>query len=186
MPKATHFPRLLPGDQVGVIGESRFSKAIRWCEQFLPDKWRRGPPRFSHIAVVYRPHILIEAVGRIRLAPLSEYENSRVVVYRRKGLEDWQRKMYADAMLEDWDQRYGWGKIVLLLLDALFGTYWFTQRFGVTSYRVCSEYAAYWWKQVFGDDLVEDTDWKDVSPQLEIDYISNRPDLWEFVLDATT
>ena len=186
MPKVVNiFPPLLPGDQVGVQGTAWLSRAILWFERFLPNAWNhRHKPRCSHWAIVYDPHFLIEAVGRIRMAPLCEYNNTRVVIYRRQRYADWQKKIYVGTLLEQWDSKYGWGKLVLLALDALFRTYWFTQRFGVTSYKVCSEFAAWGWQQTFGSDMVPDIDWKNVSPDLLDDFCRSNPDVWECIYDS--
>jgi hypothetical protein len=172
---------LKPGDLILSRTDKWLSKAIRFFSSL-----QSGHARFSHSAMYIGNGLLIEALVRVRINPITKYDDQEVVVWRLKDYDDSERLEVAQyAMLLAGDS-YGWLKIPLFALDSVSTfvlkcfkkdkqVYFFTRTFGLKSFRVCSILWAYCWKEIAkhifnspeGKEIVP----KSQSPDFQDDYM---------------
>lgn len=166
---------LLPGDCILSYNNSWISKAIRFF------RFDKNKTRVSHAAIVVGDGLIVESLWRIRVKEVVKYDGQGIIVYRipdtllgtrnldMKSPMDIRKAVARHAMLFAGDS-YGVMKIPLFALDSIFHTYWFTQKLGISSFKVCSELYAYCW-QKFGN-LNFNTDWRSASPDSLDDWFS--------------
>ena len=167
---------LLTGDIILTRDEAGFfAKAIRWFGARAT-----GSARVNHVAVyagiINGEGCVIEEAGKLRITPLYKYLDTPCVVYQMPVLTEAQRSAIVWQLLEPIGQGYGWGKIPLFALDGLFKTYFFTRFFGLTSFKVCSQAAAWAYDKVMGFDVFG-INWKSATPDNIDDWCSNH-DAW--------
>src|SRR3989304_3442715 len=135
-------PKLKPADIILSRTDAWLSKAIRAFE-----KKRTGSARFSHAAMALgdltEKQEVIESLWKIQRSPLAKYEKESIVVYRHKLLTDAERREIAFEALAVSNDAYAVLKIPLFMLDSAFNTYFFTSKLGVSSFKVCSNLAAF-------------------------------------------
>lgn len=137
------------GDVSFVRGTGKLSDAIVWFQR-LRDRpsWNPfilGDDSPSHVMVHDSENFVVEALIERGIArnPISIHANEGLETFRPTFLTQIiKRNMYImlDLMV---GQMYGYGKIPLLALDGLFRTYWFTQVFGITNFKVCVHVAGW-------------------------------------------
>ena len=181
-----------PGDLILTRGNGWLSRSIRWF-----GRRATGDCRINHTAIyagnINGRHCVIEEVGKLRIAPLSVYEDMPCVVYQMHGLTDDQRQAILDKLLPVVGQAYGWGKIPLFALDSLCQgvarwfkkdatCYFFTRVFGITAFKVCSQAAAWAYDKTLGRDTFG-RNWRSVSPDAQDEWCCiNRE--WTTLLDS--
>ena len=196
-------PKLKPCDIILSRTDAWLSKAIRAFE-----KKRTGSARFSHAAMALgdltEKQEVIESLWKIQRSPLAKYEKESIIIYRHKLLTDIERREISLIALSVSNAPYALLKIPLFALDAAFNTYFFTSKLGISSFKVCSNLAAWSYHQYFkqkSEDLftsgvpfpknswqkryaengVFDTGWKSTSPDTIDDNNREEPELWEQV-----
>jgi len=135
----------LPGDIGLSSGEALISKIIKFLTSLQTDNALK-----SHVFGSVGGRLIVEALGKIQVNSIEEYEDSVFDVYRIP-LNDRDRDSFELNMLREVQSGYGWFKLPLFALDGLataflrlFGrdtpVFFFTRYFGVTNFRVCSQY----------------------------------------------
>lgn len=121
-----------PADILAVRGRGLFSRMIL----------RATGGEISHVGMVISadPALILEALVRVQTRPLKDAMKDAEDVYLLKptnisAIEC--REIVKEACR--WSARsYGYGKIVLHGLDALFGTEWFSRHLAVSNRPICS------------------------------------------------
>lgn len=182
---------LLPGDCINTRNTGAFvSNMIRkFGRAYFPDY--DGPniisgARFSHTAMALGDGLCIESLWRVRINPVSKYDNQECVVWRipdatilehNPGKTPMQiRESVSKHTLMSAGDGYGIFKIPLFALDYVFQTYFFTSKLGFSSFKVCSNLYAYAWSKYGNIDF--GVNWRSVSP----DYLDD----WFVVKGQTT
>lgn len=137
-----------------VRGSSWISDAIIFFQR-LRDRpsWNPfvlGEASSSHVFVGLDEDHVVEAVAGkgIVKSKVTEYNGVSLTYYRPLFLTPEIRDNLIIMMQLLCGQRYAYGKIVLLALDALFRTYWFSRRCGVTDFKVCAHVVAWLYDKV--------------------------------------
>ena len=169
-----NLPYLHPADIILSRSGTFFSKAIRFFE-----KLKSGSANYSHSAMCLSDREVIESLWRVTVNPTSKYENEDIVIYRPKFLTMDQKRSVVNRSLKIEGQAYGVLKIPLFAMDAVFKTYLFTQTFGISHFKVCSNLIAWAYYKELGHDDIFGTGWRSVSPDVIDDYCSRWPLLWE-------
>jgi hypothetical protein len=187
---ATHplnqWPVLEPGDIILTHGRGLFSVMIRFFGRLAS-----GDSKVNHAAMFIGSFgegdcYVVEAVGRIRIERLAVYDDTPCRVWRMNGLsQDMKVAIRAKATSIN-SQGYGWTKLPLFVLDSLFRTYWFTQKMGITHYKVCSQFIAWAYCKALGLDTIFGIGWRSVSPDRMDDHCIAHSALWHLVHDSLT
>lgn len=167
-------PELLPGDIILSKNNTILSTVIRWFEGLQTRK-----ARVSHAAMALGHGLVIESLWRVRINDLAKYEKQRIVVYRLKDHSDEERQNVARRAMKLAGDSYGLLKLPLFALDGLsswtlrlFGwkkpVYFWTSKFGITNFRVCSQFLMYCWYK-FGNHSWP-INWRSGSPDFLDDY----------------
>lgn len=139
-------PLLRVSDVVLTAGGGWMSRAIRWATR------KRGEPptKYSHVGQIVVGGALgeaelVEALARVVQRPLAAYAGERVAIYRPLNIPDRELRAIAWRARQGIGRAYGWGKILLHLLDAkLLGDRYVFRRLGrVRSWPICSFWVAY-------------------------------------------
>lgn len=145
MPKLLSEAKLLPADILLTSNDSFMGWGIRaFSRKASEDK----KCRVNHAAICLgglslKVPEVVESKWRVKRTPLSDYDATPCIVWRCTFLTMNQRRDIAAKALERMGDKYAWAKLFLFIGDALTGSTWFTQRFGVTSRIVCSQLAAW-------------------------------------------
>lgn len=138
----------MPGDIGLSTGDAFISRAIKFFTS-----WQTGNATKSHAFGSVGGRLIVEALGKIRVNSIEKYEDSVFDVYRLP-LNEADRDSFELNMLREVQSGYGWFKLPLFALDGvttaisrIFGrvdpVFFFTRYFGVTSFRVCSQYVVW-------------------------------------------
>ena len=163
----------LSGD-IGIsTSNALMSKIIRFFSS-----WHTGKATKSHAFAFVNDELIVEALGKIRLNPVSSYSKETFDIYRLPLLEE-DRKNFRLNMLREVNDAYGWTKLPLFALDSIATkimsilgkkepVFFFTRYFGITSFRVCSQFVV-WGLHKFTSYRIRNTkeqvvNWKIVSP----------------------
>lgn len=114
-------PELMPGDVFLTAGGSWLSRAIRWGSQ-QPGE---SPTEANHIGIVVTSGgMVVEALTRVTRRGIHRYaeqDGTKIAIFRNRTLTNAERSKVAFAASREVGKRYGYGKIVLHLLDRLLG-----------------------------------------------------------------
>jgi hypothetical protein len=171
----TMVPSLLPGDCINTASQSWISKMIR---DF--GKMRSGDAQYSHTAIALGGGMCVESLWRVRVSLMTKYDDQTIIVWRipddmilaaNPGIDPLSvREAVAQQALLMAGDSYGLFKIPLFALDSVFRTYWFTQTFGLSSFKVCSQLFAYNWSKIGNIDF--GVNWRSISPDYLDDWFS--------------
>jgi hypothetical protein len=186
--------KLKPAD----IGLSRHSgnwvsNGIRWFESLWQSK-----ARYSHAWMMINWMALIESMFYVTVNLITKYEGKEIAIWRNKILTEAERKGIAELLITTRGTLYGITKIPLFALDHLFQTYWFTKKFGVTTFKVCSQEVGWGYYRYFknlkesgieldaireryASDLVFDVPWRCLDPDGIDDYCIAHPEEYELI-----
>lgn len=163
-------------------GDVGLSSSRGWTAKVIRffTSWHTTSATRSHAFAFVSGRVVVEALGRMSANPAEKYVSGDedVVVYRLP-LTAPDRVMFELEMIRQVRRGYGWGKLPLFALDAistkvksLFGStrpvFFFTRRFGVTNFPVCSQFVV-WGLHKHTGYRIKDYDgrvveWKTVSP----------------------
>ena len=121
-----------PGDILAVRGKGLFSRMIL----------RATSGEISHVGLVISadPALILEALIRVQTRPLKDAMRDAKDVYLLQPINFSAiecREIVKEACR--WSARsYGYGKILLHALDALFGTEWFSRHLAISNHPICS------------------------------------------------
>lgn len=161
-------PQLEAGD-IGLSASKEWlSSAIRWFERL-----QTGEANRSHAFSMISGRRCVEALVRVRVSDFKKYEEADIEVYRLP-LSDNEREDFADGIMLSAGDDYGWFKIPLHAADSILSmirkkpTFYFTKKFGITSFKDCSQLAV-WALHNFTDYVLQDenhekVEWRTVSP----------------------
>ena len=140
---------ITPGDVVGVRGVGWLSDGIVKAE------YGSNPPAnaISHVGIVIgaNPPTVIEALNEVKTNPLSVTiaDAAKAFIIHDKVLTDEQRAAIVAKACTFSADDYGYADLLAQLLDAQFGTFWFTDRMSwllkhwpICSYVVAASYHA--------------------------------------------
>ena len=138
---------LLPGDICVTTDGTWIGKGIKFFESM----WTQNA-YYTHAFAYVGNGLIVEAEGNVRKMPVTEYDNSVVVVYR-VSLTDAERQAFTVGMLSLVGDPYGYAKYPLFILDSgvsaikrLFGnnnpSFFFTDNFSFSKDPVCSQLVA--------------------------------------------
>ena len=160
------------------IGLSRsntwLSKAIRWF-----GKHKTGNAQYSHAFLLFGDTVYESLWNGVKATKYRKYRGKPHVLYTPIFVTGKQSKViekYLLRLTESVKGSYGYTKLPLFALDALFKTYKFTNRWSITSFKVCSQLACYCfykkikyykfknWRSMSPDDIddfcmIESSDW---------------------------
>lgn len=192
-----------------VCGTSHLSKTIIFFER-LRDRpgWNPfilGDADKSHTFIMIDKDTIAETHINegMRQKPATIYDGMRISVYRPKFLNDYAK--YNMRRLIDYmtGEKYGTGKIALLALDGIFRTFWFSKKFGITSFKVCSNVVGWLYQKTptwtctnsilwmvykgtynhhYEQNYKFGCDWKSLTPDKCEDWMRAHPDDWEKVV----
>lgn len=167
-------PETLSGDGILSASKTWLSKAIR-----LFGKLHTGSASRSHVAVCIGEGQIIEALSEIRINDIEKYEKEDIEIWRVPLSED-EQDDFRSGIIKMAGDNYGWLKIPLHAMDSFvtFCTrpirkkpfFWFTQKFGISSFKVCSHLYVYALHTFTDYRLLgpgpwhEEVDWRTVSP----------------------
>lgn len=176
-------PKLLPADIILSCSDAWISKQIRDV-----GKLASGSCRVSHASLALgnlteKPEC-IESLWKVTRSPISKYENEQIVIWRNKTLSRGKRNEIALKMVSIERDGYGLLKLPLFFLDAVFKTYFFTQHFGVSNFKVCSEAIAWAYEKALNKPSYFGCGWRSVSPDIIDDQCSANVKEWECVYDS--
>lgn len=167
-------PKLEIGDIILVKGTSIFSKLILFFENL-----HTKGARVSHAAVYLGDDLVIESIAfpewKIRINDLSNYNNSKCVIYRLEGHTDAEINLVVREAKKFAGNKYAWWKIPLFALDGISSfvrqkpVYFFTSSARITNWQVCSQFIAYIYYK-FGNHKWE-LNWRKISPDLMDDLL---------------
>ena len=165
-------PETMPGDCLLSASKTWLSKAIRFFE-----KLQTGSADRSHVAICLDHEMIIEALGRVRISDLTKYEAQDIEIWRLP-LEESDREALDHELMKLAGDSYGWFKLPLFAMDSIATVirrpftkkpcFWFTDKLGITSFKVCShlyvyalhKFTSYRLRDFKGDEI----DWRCVSP----------------------
>lgn len=165
----------ISGDIGLCTSEALISRIIRFFTSI-----HTGSATKSHVFGFVDSHLIVEALGKIRVNPISNYQNVAFDVYRIP-LNKEDQDNYALNMLREINKGYGWFKLPLFALDGaataisrVFGrkdpVFFFTKKLGITNFRVCSQYIVWgihkFTSYKFKDHNNKEVSWRVVSPDL--------------------
>lgn len=196
---------LKPGDVIftAAQGEGLINRQVNWWTR----TWGEPPSRASHVAVVLDlrdpvedSYIIEQTFPNQQRSVLGKYWfKSDVYIFRRRGLLESSANSIVKRAESEIGKRYGVGKILLFLADAiigkivslpiyllgkLLGRKWrgiefpIFSRLDITKDIVCSQMVAkYYWERGmhFGGH------WLTQNPDSMIDHCTENPELWELV-----
>lgn len=164
---------LLPGDIILSKNETFVARIIRAFGVL-----RTGQARTNHASLVISPHHLAESIWHVKVRATKIYDNTPVIVWRNPNLNDHDRELIAAEACKLVGSHYGFLKLFLFALDATFQTDYFTSKFGMQSFKVCSLLVSWSYSVLFGDTPFG-THWKSTAPDTIDDYchVNN----WEVV-----
>jgi hypothetical protein len=144
--------------------DKKVGKVIQFFER-LGDRPNRlnpfklGEAWHCHALILENRRQLIEThiLQGVRKRPLGIYAPGEIEIFRPLFLNE--VTIYNMVTIANYliGQKYGSGKLPLHALDAIFATYWFTNRIGITSFMDCSNLVGWLYKHaptVEVDDLV--------------------------------
>lgn len=160
------------------IGLSRadtwLSKSIRWF-----GKRKTGDARYSHAFIKVDDDIVESWSTGLRIRPYSAYSNIDHILYTPTFLSVSEaRKIRLEALIQVGTYKgiYGFFKLPLFALDAIFKTYWFTKNVGVRSFKVCSQWSTYlFYKYAHYPHFCN---WRSMSPDDIDDFCKDNPESW--------
>lgn len=164
--------------QIGLsTSETLLARLIRWF-----GKKQTGEALWSHAFLKKGQLVIEETPWGLRIKDYSKYNGVRHILYDNVYLGSWEEdKIWAEALKQvgTYKGLYGYAKFPLFALDALFGTYWFTQNIGTRHFKVCSQFVCwlfYKWGRV---DLWKK--WRSMTPDAIDDFLkrSSRFELVE-------
>lgn len=172
---------LLPGDILLSRKNTWLSRTIR---KF--GKIKTGSAKVSHAALCLgklteKPEV-IEALWKVIRNPLSKYDKEQIVIFRKRGLNQAQRNEIALKCISVENQAYGILKLPLFALDSLTHSYFFTQTFGLSNYKVCSNLIAWAYEKAAG--IKFGVGWRSVQPDTIYDFCVSKQQDWEIILNG--
>jgi hypothetical protein len=142
---------LKPGDIILTSGTGIISMLIR---KFSTSR-NEEPTLINHVGMVLsygRNPIILEALTRVRLHHLDKAyldSDSKITIYRLKGLTDQECNALSDSVFHYANRPYGFFKLIPHLLDALCGNrYIFRRMLLIENYPICSWLVAFAYKKV--------------------------------------
>lgn len=158
----------------------------RWIRAF--QTLRSGEAYVSHAALAAGPQDLIESQWRVRWAHSSRYDQSQCVVWRHRYLSIAERARIVAAASSQAGALYGLLKLPLFAGDALAASItacwgqdwqdWFCRVFGVSRWKVCSQFVAWAYQTGLGQPSVFGVDWRRVSPDVLDDWCLAHSSDW--------
>lgn len=163
----------MTGDIVLTTNNSWLAKAIKFFE-----KAQTGNATYSHVAICLDQGMLIEALWRVRVNPVSKYDNSKIQIWRLPLSEE-DRISLRNGLLQIAGNSYGITKLPLFALDGiatqisrLWGNkkpvFFFTSKLGILNIPVCSQLAVYAFSKFTSYRLLDgdhkEVSWRIVSP----------------------
>jgi len=168
--------------QIGLsTSETLLARLIRWF-----GKKQTGEALWTHAFLKKGQLIIEETPFGLRILDYSKFDGVRHILYDNLYLKVWEEdRIWAEALKQVGTYRgmYGYVKLPLFALDAIFGTYFFTQHIGIRHFKVCSQFITwlfYKWGRV---DLWKK--WRSMSPDAIDDFLkrSSRFELVEQEFD---
>jgi hypothetical protein len=175
------WPNLLEGDVLLTRNPGAFGVLIRFFEH-----WKSGEANASHAAAVIDGQgNLVESLVRVARSHLAKYDTTPARVWRNTRWSFAQRAAIAARVQTAVGEGYGWGKIALFALDCLVPgqRYPFTQLFGVTSFKVCSNLVAWAIEKETGNQAFG-LPWRSVSPDAIDDWCGKHGGEWVLAHDS--
>lgn len=182
------FPLLLPADLILTRGGG----AIRWFEAA-----QSGSARVGHSMFYAGNAEVVESVfPATKLSSLEKYRSEPLIVYRRKDIDLQTRLEIVLKAKSILGLRYGATKFPLFMLDSLGGWikrrlgqkddfYWFTQHFGITHFKVCSNMTSWAMdKKIAQHGYTFGRPWQSVNPDTQDDWCARHPAQWEIVYNS--
>ncbi len=169
---------LLPGDIFLTSSKSMISKLIKLVLWKIND-----PAPFSHVAGYVEHGQVIEAKHKVELNAVAELlgDKNNYMVVRMLNVTDEDRQAMADMARLSEGESYGYIKVGLLqLLDQIFHTNFFTEKFSVTNRPYCSEL----WARVYKDILdykINGVEAKSCEPDDWQDEVLKNPNKWQII-----
>lgn len=165
---------ITPGDIVGVRGVGWLSDGI------IKAEYGNNPPAnaISHVGIVIgaNPPTVIEALNRVMTRPLSVTiaDAAKAFILHDRLLTDEQRAAIVEKACTFSADDYGYADLLAQLLDAQFGTFWFTDRMSwlLRHWPICSYVVAASYHVAVQDFGVTDASCK---PSDIMDYAVTRP-----------
>lgn len=163
-------PNLLPADVVLVRTPGFFGKAIRIFGIIATNDADVNHAQIALGNLLAEPQV-VESKWRIKRSPLG---TKNIVVWRHKTLSDNVRREVAMKAVEACGEHYGFLKIILFVLDAIFHTIWFTRKLGFTNFKVCSNLVGWAYDKTLGGQAFGEP-WQSLTPDGIDDYCKRNP-----------
>jgi hypothetical protein len=138
--------------RVGDIGLSTDNSWLAKIIKFFTS-WQTGNAQKNHCFTFLDETTIAEAVGKIKVTPLKNYEKRTFSVYRIP-LTKKEQEAFKFGMMGALQSAYGWFKLPLFALDAIITkissiwknknpVFFFTKYFGITNFMVCSQFVVW-------------------------------------------
>ena len=140
-------------------------------------KMQTGDAQFDHVRLLIDDKYMVEETFLgLRVNDIHYKDIVKAIRYKPLFLRVGQQVEIEKAALKGvgtMQGNYGYLKIPMFALDAMFHTYWFTSHVGIQSFKVCSQWVCW---LLYRQGFEPFKTWRNYSPDLLGDYCEAHPD----------
>ena len=171
------------GDIILMYNRGFISKAIHWVLNFF----QSDDVKYTHVAVVISDSQIAEAKldGIVLHTPYESLKYAKhYKIVRYKFLTERAEERLKELLLSKIGTKYNYWRLVMQLLDNIFGTNWFTKHCAITKKEnICSTYVTWAYYNATGVRF-NNVDWISVEPDDIDDEVTNDPMMWEIIKES--